>query len=238
MYFHEGSFPYLIYYKFISRLRLNCSQYGPNIVKILSTICFILTIWWTILRFIVQHIVNFDNIVTIYDNNIVTQYGENCQYWDNIVEYSTIWRNNIVIKYDNNIAKMDNMLNNFVRILFTILSNFTTLLLQYCYFVTMLWTILRSVMAKAGDVGANACWTYDVIHVLIHKRTLALTLPLPISAYVLYGPYWQPSSFIIRLKYEWYNALASLANKYQVKVCNIYWFDKWLGSYNVKYYLI
>ena len=36
--------------KYISRLRLNCSQYGRNIVAILSTICLILTIWWTILR--------------------------------------------------------------------------------------------------------------------------------------------------------------------------------------------
>ena len=37
---------------------------------------------------IVHHNVNLDNIVTIYDNNIVIQYCENCQYCDNTVGYS------------------------------------------------------------------------------------------------------------------------------------------------------
>ena len=77
---------------------------------------------------ILQRIVNFDNIVTIYDNNFVKQYCENCQCCDYIVEYSHY---------------------NIPTISFAIFSNLTTLLtilLHYCYFVTILSTILRSVM--------------------------------------------------------------------------------------------
>ena len=91
---------------------------------------------------IVHHIVNFHNIGTIYDNNIVAQYCENCQNCDNIVEHS---HSIIYIIYDNNIVKIDNMVNNIVTILFAILSDLTTLLtilLQYCCFVTILGTIL------------------------------------------------------------------------------------------------
>ena len=52
---------------------------------------------------IFQHMVIFDNIVTIYDNIIVTQYGENRSYYDNIVEYfhNNNWHNN----NDNHISK-------------------------------------------------------------------------------------------------------------------------------------
>ena len=46
------------------------------------------------------------------------------------------------------------MVNNIVTIVFNKLTNFTTLLtilLQYCYFVMILWTTLRAVISKAGD---------------------------------------------------------------------------------------
>ena len=119
-----------------------------------------LTIWSTHCNNIVNNTFDFDNMVnniatilltklsistvcfTICNNKIIKQYRGNCQYCD------------------NNIVKIDNMVNNIVIILFTIFANLTTLLtilLQYCYFVTILWTILRSVMAKAGDVFLRLC---------------------------------------------------------------------------------
>ena len=94
----------------------------------------------------------------------------------------------IVIIYDNNIVKIVNMMNYIVAILFTILSDVTTLLamlLHYCYFITQLWTILRSVMAKAGDAHCtrvqirnwmrNVTFMFSIsLQILISVRNLTL----------------------------------------------------------------
>ena len=90
-------------------------------------------------------------MITILLHNIVKIANIDC---DNTVENSNNMVKNIAIMYDYNIVKNHNMVNNIVVIFFTILLNSRTLmtiLLHYCYFVPILWTILRSVMAKAGD---------------------------------------------------------------------------------------
>ena len=143
---------------------------GKNKYKVWNMKSKLLKIWSTHCNNIVNNVVKFDNMM----NNIVTILFvilsistiflpymiiillHNIVKIDNIVtilwKIFTIWWNNII--YDNKIVKIDNMVNNIVTILFTILSNLTTLLivlLQY-YFLTILLTTLRSVMAKAGDL--------------------------------------------------------------------------------------
>ena len=81
---------------------------------------YMITIW-------LYNIVKIANIVTVLQNIL------------------TIWWHDIDIIYDNNVIKLENMMNNIVNILFTILSNLATvlaMLLQYCYFGTILWIIL------------------------------------------------------------------------------------------------
>ena len=77
-----------IYYFFISRLHLNCPQYGQHIVPMLTTILLISKPGEQNCDNIVHHVVDCDNIITIYDKNIVTQYGKNCKCFNNILELS------------------------------------------------------------------------------------------------------------------------------------------------------
>ena len=56
--------------------------------RTLSTTCWIRQYGEQYCDTIIHHIVNFDNIITIYDNNIGTQNCENCQYCDYIAECS------------------------------------------------------------------------------------------------------------------------------------------------------
>ena len=58
----------------ISRLRLNCSQYDPRILALLSKMFIISTIWWQVSRWYYLPYFISDNIVTVYENNIAKQH--------------------------------------------------------------------------------------------------------------------------------------------------------------------
>ena len=119
----------------ITSLRNDCSQYG-------SQYCDRMTLFWKYSQqcsqiwqyggqycdSIVHTIINFHNIVIIYDNNIVLQYRENILQYS--IQCSTIQYsicnfpplcNNIVIIYGNSVVKINTMVNSIVKILFTIL---------------------------------------------------------------------------------------------------------------------
>ena len=55
---------------------------------------------------IVQHIGHFGNIV-YYNFTVVTQYGDNCKYYDNIIEYLRHMQYNIIVIYGTNIVKIE-----------------------------------------------------------------------------------------------------------------------------------